>query len=282
MWADLFGCDSNVSMPSAEFNKGPPLRQLSRSGYNCNKENNSEQNRVLGDAEHDFSSFVSAIARTQPDFTKGSGELMEMGIMGYVGLQYFVYASDDEIVDDQDAICYDPILSANLKQKQQSFRFGDAILQPLGPRYCESFQQHYFAPISPNNSFVTPYHSGHSAPRNERPKKRFRPDFSGEGKSTPRVGKRKRKLNFAKPFPNKLTPEERVQRRQKQISLGKKTEEYKLYIQHVPKGKRRPDHPETPDAFAQSSKRAFDRSVRTWRRALHTWRQTECDGLVNS
>ena len=65
----------------------------------------------------------------------------------------------------------------------------------------------------------------------------------------------------------------RLQQRQKQIDIGKKSEAYKRYLQLVPKATRRrrdPRHPCTPDIHKKCSKRGFDGQVKAWRKQLHT------------
>eukprot|EP00884_Botryococcus_braunii_P006033 jgi/Botrbrau1/15430/Bobra.43_2s0056.2 len=69
--------------------------------------------------------------------------------------------------------------------------------------------------------------------------------------------------------------------RQKQIDYGKNTLGYQLYIQTVPRSKRRSLHdglvpidPMTPDIRRSCSKRAFAGQVMKWRRMLHAWDPT--------
>jgi len=68
-----------------------------------------------------------------------------------------------------------------------------------------------------------------------------------------------------------LTPEERLKQRQKQIDLGKKTLGYQRYADFVPRNKRKPWHPKTPDRTKICSKRSWDGMVRKWRRMLHRY-----------
>lgn len=63
--------------------------------------------------------------------------------------------------------------------------------------------------------------------------------------------------------------EEVIQRRQKQLDYGKRTEGYQRYLKLVPKYKRTKDHPKTPQKFKKFSRRAWDTRVRLWRRLLH-------------
>lgn len=66
-----------------------------------------------------------------------------------------------------------------------------------------------------------------------------------------------------------LTPE-RVEKRQRQIDIGKSTPEYAAYLTVVPRSKRIPRlHPVTPNKNQHCSKRSWDGQVRKWRRLLH-------------
>ena len=69
--------------------------------------------------------------------------------------------------------------------------------------------------------------------------------------------------------PAASSPARRVEQREKQVAMGKKTREYKLCCVHAGT-----ERPVTPDARGPASKRAFDTSVRLWRRALHGWDDT--------
>ena len=59
--------------------------------------------------------------------------------------------------------------------------------------------------------------------------------------------------------------------RQKQIDYGKNTVGYEKYLQLVPKSKRGPTDPKTPNIYVSNSKRAFDGMVKKWRRELHRY-----------
>jgi len=66
----------------------------------------------------------------------------------------------------------------------------------------------------------------------------------------------------------------RVTQREKQIVKGKNTVGYARYTKAVPRRARRPDeyeHPVTPDARDNSSKRQWDGNYNAWRRRLHHW-----------
>eukprot|EP00742_Colponemidia_sp_Colp-10_P002115 GILJ01002259.1.p1 GENE.GILJ01002259.1~~GILJ01002259.1.p1 ORF type:complete len:406 (-),score=37.07 GILJ01002259.1:446-1663(-) len=68
----------------------------------------------------------------------------------------------------------------------------------------------------------------------------------------------------------------RLGQRQKQIDLGKQTEEYKRYQSLVERDKRDSKecwgkHPVTPDIRQSCSKRAWEGQVRKWRRLLHAY-----------
>lgn len=59
--------------------------------------------------------------------------------------------------------------------------------------------------------------------------------------------------------------------RQKQIDYGKNTVGYEKYLKLVPKSKRGPTDPKTPNIYISMSKRAFDGMVKKWRRELHRY-----------
>ena len=66
----------------------------------------------------------------------------------------------------------------------------------------------------------------------------------------------------------------RVESRLKQISFGKNTKGYDNYIKLISVKRRVKDFyecPRTPDPYEKTSKRAFDGSVKNWRRMLHEW-----------
>ena len=74
-------------------------------------------------------------------------------------------------------------------------------------------------------------------------------------------------------LPAEELTEKRLQRRQKQIDLGKMSEGYQNYMKKVPKEARIPNeikHPGTPDPRQNISKR-FRKQVRNWRNLLHLW-----------
>ncbi|OAO12530.1 Histone hairpin binding protein [Blastocystis sp. ATCC 50177/Nand II] len=49
-----------------------------------------------------------------------------------------------------------------------------------------------------------------------------------------------------------------VQSRIKQIMFGKNTDGYQRYLMLIPKEKRRPNDPQTPDPYEDTSKRRFE------------------------
>jgi len=79
-------------------------------------------------------------------------------------------------------------------------------------------------------------------------------------------------LNNSSPVtpPAPLTPL-RMEKRTRQIVIGKSTDGYKNYIRMVPREDRKQHHPTTPKESDPISKRAWDTKVRSWRRALHEW-----------
>lgn len=76
-----------------------------------------------------------------------------------------------------------------------------------------------------------------------------------------------------RPAPEPLT-EDRVDKRCRQIELGKATTGYRRYAAAVPRDARLAGsefHPSTPDARAGESKRQWMGRARQWRRQLHQW-----------
>lgn len=76
------------------------------------------------------------------------------------------------------------------------------------------------------------------------------------------------------------TDPRRLSQRRKEISYGKNTLGYDRYTRLVPKARRKPGHPRTPDPTLKVSKRQFDGLVRAWRRKLHDWDPPESKDLV--
>ena len=73
--------------------------------------------------------------------------------------------------------------------------------------------------------------------------------------------------------PQPLT-QQRIEKRQRQIDIGKSSTGYQNYIQKVPKDSRvegEVRHPTTPNKNEQISKRRFDAKMSDWRRVLHLW-----------
>ena len=65
--------------------------------------------------------------------------------------------------------------------------------------------------------------------------------------------------------------EARFQQREKQIELGKATKGYQAYSKAVPREKRTPQDPQTPDSREMCSKRQFDGKLHKWRKGLHQY-----------
>jgi len=68
--------------------------------------------------------------------------------------------------------------------------------------------------------------------------------------------------------------EARIEKRQRQIDIGKATDGYQNYTKKIKKQDRKPNsirYPRTPDKREHISKRAWDARIRRWRRQLHLW-----------
>lgn len=63
----------------------------------------------------------------------------------------------------------------------------------------------------------------------------------------------------------------RISQRQKQIQKGKNTDGYRRYIKKVPRERRLPTQPSTPNPYSALNKKPWDREYRAWRRQLHDW-----------
>jgi Histone RNA hairpin-binding protein RNA-binding domain len=64
--------------------------------------------------------------------------------------------------------------------------------------------------------------------------------------------------------------EHRLAQRQRQIDIGKGSEEYIAYCQMFPHGGKRKRRAKTPDKYQICSKRSFDGQISKWRRQLHS------------
>jgi|Transcript_85811 hypothetical protein len=63
----------------------------------------------------------------------------------------------------------------------------------------------------------------------------------------------------------------RTAARTRQVDIGKARPEYERYLASIPKERRTPTRPRTPDPAAPLSKRQFDRQLSEWRRLLHEY-----------
>ncbi|XP_032222699.1 histone RNA hairpin-binding protein isoform X2 [Nematostella vectensis] len=63
----------------------------------------------------------------------------------------------------------------------------------------------------------------------------------------------------------------KLEKRQKQIDIGKNTVAYGRFSAQIPREKRAKEDPSTPDKFQQCSTRSWVGQVRVWRRRLHSW-----------
>jgi len=80
-----------------------------------------------------------------------------------------------------------------------------------------------------------------------------------------------KRSQFKKPSGKGNLTEHRISKRIRQLGIAKKTAGYLNYLRAVPRDKRGPTDPRTPDATERISKRRFDGKVRVWRRRLHDW-----------
>ena len=69
----------------------------------------------------------------------------------------------------------------------------------------------------------------------------------------------------------RITDSHLLKQRQKQVDFGKNTIDYARYSKLVPRFRRTPEDPTTPDISDPMSKRRFDGKVKAWRRQLHAW-----------
>jgi len=244
MWADLFGCDSNVSMPSAEFNQPPPLARLSmgNSKSNLTLERKTQE---LAEADTNFSEFMD---QDEPTETQEC-ENFDLGLNLNMCAR-----SDDMEMGEMVQSYYDPILAASFHHNQKGFIFGNEYLQPMN-HISESYydQENMWNPYN-HIQQRKGYHR--NQPMSKPTKKR-------------KIGKKKK--GKTQPPPPRLSLEDRIKRRVKQINMGKNTPEYQLYTKLVPKQMRSLGQPQTPDVHKTSSKRTFDKEIRAWRRSLHAW-----------
>ncbi|KAF2070220.1 hypothetical protein CYY_008466 [Polysphondylium violaceum] len=82
----------------------------------------------------------------------------------------------------------------------------------------------------------------------------------------------------AKKQPAREADPKRLAARQRQIDIGKMTVGYKNFIEQVPKSKRKPTDPKTPNKYQICSKRSWDGQVRKWRRLLHQYDPSSAEG----
>ena len=59
--------------------------------------------------------------------------------------------------------------------------------------------------------------------------------------------------------------------REKAITKGKGLSDYKIYSKHVPKERRRPFDPHTPELTRKCSRREWDSEVKNWKISVHLW-----------
>lgn len=71
------------------------------------------------------------------------------------------------------------------------------------------------------------------------------------------------------------TDPEVLTRRQKQIDFGRNTVGYDNYRRQVPKNRREPGQPKTPNMNMKYSRRAWDGLIKVWRKKLHDWDESK-------
>lgn len=173
--------------------------------------------------------------------------------------------SDDMEMGEMIQSYYDPILAASFHHNQKGFTFGNEYLQPMN-YISESYYD--------QENMWNPYN--HTQQEKRRGYHRNRAMSKPTKKR--KIGKKKK--GKAQPPPSRLSQEERVKRRVKQIDMGKDTPEYQLYTKLVPRKMRVLGQPQTPDVHKTSSKRTFDKEIRAWRRSLHAWRDERKSSCV--
>jgi len=120
--------------------------------------------------------------------------------------------------------------------------------------------------MAPNSSPCTPPFVSSGDISNKGKPSNVRKPFTNEGKPS----------NARKPFTNargeviSLTMYQ-IEKRLRQLIIGKQTAEYINYVRTISKSKRCSWHPKTPDVQERISKRRFNGKVNVWRRKLHFW-----------
>ena len=74
----------------------------------------------------------------------------------------------------------------------------------------------------------------------------------------------------------------RLRTREKQLEYGMQTQGYLNDIAAVPKTKRKPTDPKTPNKYQGCSKRSWDGQVRKWRRDLHAWDDVDASSISDT
>jgi len=63
----------------------------------------------------------------------------------------------------------------------------------------------------------------------------------------------------------------RITQRMRQIDIGKATDGYRNYLEKVPKEKRKPHHPRTPNPRHKMPNKWWKKAINKWRKALHAF-----------
>ena len=98
--------------------------------------------------------------------------------------------------------------------------------------------------------------------------------------SLPKIAEETASPKAAKEVKPEPLNEKRIEKRQRQIDIGKMSVGYQHYTKAVPKNDRVVGvlrHPVTPNKLERVSKRNFDAKMKSWRRYLHLWDDPNVD-----
>jgi|EP00945_MAST-04E_sp_MAST-4E-sp1_P003613 hypothetical protein len=100
--------------------------------------------------------------------------------------------------------------------------------------------------------------------------------------SLPKIAEETASPKAAKEVKPEPLNEKRIEKRQRQIDIGKMSVGYQHYTKAVPKNDRVVGvlrHPVTPNKLERVSKRNFDAKMKSWRRYLHLWDDPNVDPM---